>query len=131
MQPYNYHFHSGPWCRGPSRLLFFFSGAAAATWYHHVKNARDHDRAAWGGYRQQLPPAEHSQGPSQPSPWARAWERRPTQEELSRQATDAMDATLDSVLRTVESLKAKLAEQRKSSEQHPETPRASDPNSSS
>ncbi|KAF4614078.1 hypothetical protein D9613_007908 [Agrocybe pediades] len=128
MHPYNYHFYSRPWSRGPSRVFYLILGAAAATWYHHVKYGRDHNGSALcRPHRQQLPPQEDPQF----SPWTRAWDRRPTQEELSRQAIDAMDTTLDSVLRTVETLKAKLAEQRGASRPQSGTPQESsgDPSS--
>ncbi|GLB41884.1 hypothetical protein LshimejAT787_1004840 [Lyophyllum shimeji] len=136
MHPYS-HWHGAHWHwhRGPSRLIWFFIGAAAATFWHKHKEAKhgvgwhphclrapiqppvlsssaNPDRRSMHGVSKainNIPPAELSNS----TEWN---EEKQRMAELSRSAGDKLaelsEATLDTVLTTVEVLKAKLAEHR-------------------
>ncbi|KAF8074898.1 hypothetical protein FPV67DRAFT_603475 [Lyophyllum atratum] len=132
MHPYS----SGPhwhWHRGPSRLIWFFIGAATATWWIKHKEGR-HGGSNHHCIRAPVQPPVLSSH-SDPDPWStrrvtRAINGIPPAEvsnndwdeekqrvaELSQSAGDKLaelsEATLDTVLTTVEVLKAKLAEHR-------------------
>ncbi|KDR80503.1 hypothetical protein GALMADRAFT_240790 [Galerina marginata CBS 339.88] len=136
-----YYSHMGHWHRGPSRLLWFFFGGLAATWWIKHKDADRRvfghcmrppvqapptDSAAppspWPQNMSDIPRAINNIPPAHSSPVSAEWESRQWEQEkehlanISRQATDAMadltEATLETVLSTAESLKAKLAEHR-------------------
>jgi len=131
MHPYGPGAH-WQWYRGPSRLIWFFVGAATATWW--IK----HKEGWHGGSRHCIrapiqPPVLSSS--SNPDSWSTSgvakaingippaelsnndWnEEKQRVAELSQSAGDKLaelsEATLDTVLTTVEVLKAKLAEHR-------------------
>ncbi|KAG6821459.1 hypothetical protein H0H93_010183 [Arthromyces matolae] len=126
MHPYH-HWH---WHRGPSRLLWFAFGAITASVW-----ARHRERSEWHGHRNchrppiQQPPLSTQTEPVDPwsargvsrtvngiLPEPMSDEDKQRVAEISASAGDKLvemsEATLDTVLTTVEVLKAKLAEHR-------------------
>jgi len=133
MHPYGPGFHH--WHRGPSRIVWFFLGAATATWW--IKHKEIH--GSWSTHCIRVPilPSSMPSGPEAPSSWSprniprsinnipsagHQGQSQPWDEEKERvmavgqQAGDKLaelsEATLDTVLTTVEMLKTKLAEHR-------------------
>ncbi|KAF5383523.1 hypothetical protein D9615_003590 [Tricholomella constricta] len=134
MHPYGPGAHYWHWHRGPRRLIWFIIGAAAATWWIKHKEERqgwkshcirapiqppvlssnaDADPWSTRGVTKainNLPPAEMSRHTND---WN---DEKQHMAEISQSAGDKLaelsEATLDTVLMTVEVLKAKLAEHR-------------------
>ncbi|RDB20886.1 hypothetical protein Hypma_012062 [Hypsizygus marmoreus] len=134
-----HHWHYGR--GGPRRFLWFFIGAAAATlWIKHKEGRNGYsgwsnhcirppvyppapaptpESSSWSPRQfsravNNIPPADSEPGePNAPQAWNEEKERVLA---LSQKAGDKMtelsEATLDTVLQTVEVLKAKLAEHR-------------------
>ncbi|KAI0793913.1 hypothetical protein C8Q74DRAFT_1346947 [Fomes fomentarius] len=132
-----HHWYYGHRCgRATSRLFWFIVGAGTATWWHAHKAHQGWYEARHCG-RDRIPqnayPAPGAPGPSgpmqaqdqqqQPAPGTiDKWDREQAPEkDVVQQATDTItelsEATLNNLLVTVESLKAKLAEHRAQREQ--------------
>lgn len=141
---YNHHWHWHPmhFRRGPSRLVWFFIGAGSATLLIKHKEASLHsdNKRYWGHcFRApiQVPPSlpnsplqnntDSSKYPH-PQPWGLGDEQWEADKEkliaIARQAQDAMadlsESTLDSIITSIEAIKAKLAENRAQREKQQE-----------
>ncbi|EMD38851.1 hypothetical protein CERSUDRAFT_112577 [Gelatoporia subvermispora B] len=128
--------------RHGSRILWFVFGAGAATWFFKHRDAEYHFKVAHHCSRHQIPqhayPApppvpqppmipsveQQTEAPSKPAlpmPTEKWDEDKERAAAFSKQASDRFsemsEATLDAVLNTVQSLKAKLAEHRAEREQ--------------
>ncbi|KAF9466054.1 hypothetical protein BDZ94DRAFT_1251991 [Collybia nuda] len=142
------------WHHGPRRFVWFFIGAATATWWIKAKEAH-HGQASWSHCirppLQSLPASPNPDAPWTPRdiprtinsiPPAESWSDQQSQTKaqieekdrmaaLGNQAGDKMvelsEATLDTVLTTVEMLKAKLAEHRAEREKQLEEDRKRNP----
>jgi len=114
--------HAYRWHYGPSRFLWFCIGAAAsAYWMSRDRHRLWLDRCNRAPIQSPSVPPSSEAGPSyNPQYDTRAgsapWDEGERMLAFSRQAgdkvTELSEATLDSLLSTVEALKAKLAEHR-------------------
>ncbi|KAG5647831.1 hypothetical protein DXG03_007755 [Asterophora parasitica] len=134
MYPYGPGAHHWHWHHGPRRLVWFALGAFAATWWIKHKE----ERRAWTSHciRAPVQPPVLTSSNADADPWSARgvtnaingipqevsqhmndWsDERQRMAEISASAGDKLaelsEATLDTVLTTVEVLKAKLAEHR-------------------
>jgi len=104
MHPYGYPL----WHYRPSRFIWFTIGAVTATLWMN----RDRMRS---GYCHRPPIRPFTEEPSDPSSVRKGtqWNERPLfSRRTEDKVTELSEATLDSILSTVEALKAKLAERK-------------------